>query len=239
MHLEFYRTFKVLGIFLCYPTEEWLSGVDELCDIIRTEKLLNDTDISEIVKFTQELSGADLLEVQENYVDMFDRVRSLSLHLFEHVHGESRDRGQAMVDLADVYKEKGFVLGKTELPDYLPVFLEFLSSLPKDEAIEMLSDTAHILKGLGKRLAERGSSYNTIFNSLIKLAGIAPEKVEERVIIPQSFAQMDKEWEEKPIDFLGAEEPKAGGCGSGGCSSGGCGGGAKKPIENMTQGAKL
>lgn len=241
MHLEFYRTFKALGIFLWYPTEEWLSGVDSLCNIIKDEKLLNNDDILAVTKFAKDLASGDLLEAQENYVDTFDRIRSLSMHLFEHVHGESRDRGQAMVDLAEVYKEKGFVLGKSELPDYLPVFLEYLSHLPKDEAIEMLSDTTNILKGLGKRLTERGSPYSSVFNILIKLAGAVPEKAEVRNIAPMSLAQIDKEWEEKPIEFMGAEDPKnstSGGCGSGGCGGGGCGG-TQKPIEKMKQGATL
>ncbi len=240
MHHNTYNSFKVLGIMLCYPSPEWISGIDELAKIIEDEKLLSAEDILAVKNFSYELKHSDLFSVQENYVDTFDRIRSLSLHLFEHVHGESRDRGQAMIDLLEVYKEKGMELGKSELPDYLPVFLEYLSLLPKDEAIEMLTDTVKILKSLGKRLAERGSNYSVIFNSLIKLAGEQPEKVEKKSnIITPSFQQIDKEWEEKPVDFMGAEAPKSGGCGGGGCGSGGCGGGIQKPIEKTIQGAAL
>ncbi|MEQ1788895.1 MAG: nitrate reductase molybdenum cofactor assembly chaperone [Rickettsiales bacterium] len=232
-----YKTFKALGIFLCYPNEDWLAGGDDLCALIEQEKLLSAKDAKEIRNFIENLSARDLLDAQEEYVDLFDRVRSLSLHLFEHVHGESRDRGQAMVDLAERYKESGFALSANELPDYLPVFLEYLSSLPKEQALEEIADTSHILVALGKKLAESGSPYSLVFNSLIHLAGSQPAKVEKIIKIePISFAEMDKEWEDKPIDFMGAEAPdskSSGGCSSGGCSSGGCG----SKTTQRTQGA--
>ena len=226
MHHNTYNSFKVLGIMLCYPSSEWISGIDELVKIIEDEKLLSVEDILAIKNFSYELKNTDLFQSQENYVDTFDRIRSLSLHLFEHIHGESRDRGQAMIDLLEVYKEKNMELSKSELPDYLPVFLEYLSLLQKDEAIEMLTDPIKILKSVGKRLAERGSNYSVIFDSLIKLTGEVPEKAEKKnIVIAPSFQQIDKEWEEKPIDFMGAEAPKSGGCGGGGmgCSCSGSG----------------
>jgi nitrate reductase delta subunit len=160
------------------------------------------------------------------------------LHLFEHVHGDSRDRGQAMVDLTERYKEQGFELAASELPDYLPIFLEYLSFLPKEAALEDLAETGAIIAGLGRRLAERGSPYSAVFNCLIRLSGGVPAKVTQMIdkTMP-SFEQMDKEWEEKQIEFLGAEAPEVksgGGCGGGnggGCSSGGCGGKSAKPTE--------
>lgn len=215
MHHNNYRSFKALGIMLCYPSDEWVYDIYNLYQVIEDEKLLRVQDLQLIKDFVLELQSKDLLEAQEDYVENFDRVRSLSLHLFEHIHGESRDRGQAMVDLSEIYKEKGFSLDKSELPDYLPVFLEHLSYLPKDEAIEMLKEPIKILKALGKRLAERGSCYSIIFDSLLKIAGEEPEKVEKRRAVKISHEQLDKEWEEKPIIFLGAEAPnsKAGKCG--------------------------
>lgn len=231
------KTFKALGILVCYPTEEWRAGAGELSELIAKESLVSKDDALNLCSFADVLQNRDLLELQEEYVELFDRVRSLSLHLFEHVHGESRDRGQAMVDLAERYKEQGFALAASELPDYLPVFLEYLSTLPVDTALEELAETGHILAALGKRLDERGSIYHLVMDSLIRLAGRTPERVTRRDIVPQSFEQMDKEWEEKPIDFLGAEAPQAGGCGGsgGGCASGGCGGGAP---QKMMQGAR-
>jgi nitrate reductase delta subunit len=232
-----YKTFKALGILLWYPNEEWLSGAADVCDLIAQEALVSKEQLAGLRSLAAQLQGEDLLDLQEEYVDTFDRVRSLSLHLFEHVHGDSRDRGQAMVDLAERYKEQGFSLAAGELPDYLPVFLEYLSMLPKEEALEELAETGHIIAALGKRLAERGSPYSAVFDAIMLLAGKTPEKVERKEPVVLDFAQLDKEWEEKPIDFLGAEAPKAGGCG-GGCSSGGCGGGTPQPLEKMMQGAR-
>jgi len=242
MHPRNYKTFKALGIFLWYPSEEWLKGAKDLCTLIEQEGLLNPHDAKAIRAFAADLASCDLFEIQETYVETFDRVRSLSLHLFEHVHGESRDRGQAMVDLAEMYKEQGFALAKSELPDYLPVFLEYLSALPVEEALEMLGDTAHVLAAIGKRLAERGSPYHVIFDSLVRLTGRQPEKVTQKMAPPPvNFVQLDKEWEDRPVDFMGAEPPKAGGCGGGGggCGSGGCGGGKPKPlVDPVTEGAR-
>lgn len=228
MYPETYKTFKALGILLWYPTEAWVKAAPELNAVIQQEAFLPEQDRNAISGLVEYLTQQDLFDVQEAYVDTFDRIRSLSLHLFEHVHGESRDRGQAMVDLAEMYKEQGLAVDKNELPDYLPVFLEFLSVLPKEEAIEMLSDPAHVLTALGKRLAERGSPYQAVFDALIRLTGRQPEKAERKAPVMPTLEQMDKEWEEKPIEFMGATAPEAttaGGCGSGsGCGSGGCGG---------------
>lgn len=234
------KTFKALGILLWYPNEEWLTGAADVCDLIEQEALVSKEQLANLRSLITQLQGSDLLDLQEEYVDTFDRVRSLSLHLFEHVHGDSRDRGQAMVDLAERYKELGFSLAASELPDYLPVFLEYLSMLPKEEALEELTNTVHILAALGKRLAERGSPYSVVLDTLTVLAGKTPEKVERKEPVVVNFEQLDKEWEEKPIDFLGAEAPKVGGCGGngGGCGSGGCGGGTQHPQQKMMQGAR-
>lgn len=211
------KTFKALGILLWYPNEEWLTGVSDLCDIIKQEALVSKEQLASLRSLVTQLQESDLLDLQEEYVDTFDRIRSLSLHLFEHVHGDSRDRGQAMVDLAERYKEQGFSIATSELPDYLPVFLEYISMLPQEEALEELANTSHILVALGKRLAERGSPYSVVLDTLTLLAGKTPEKVERKEAVVVNFEQLDKEWEEKPIDFLGAETPKTGGCGGGAC----------------------
>ncbi len=221
-----YSTFKALGVMLWYPTAQWLSGINELYDLVAQEKLIHGEDLVKLHAFTTQLAEMDILEAQESYVDTFDRIRSLALHLFEHVHGDSRDRGQAMVDLTTVYQEHGFALSKGELPDYLPAFLEFLTYLPKADAFEMLADTGHILVSLGKRLDERESPYLAVFNGLIRLAGRVPEPaIRKTGAVFPSFEMLDKDWEDKPIDFMGAEEPKTdGGCSSSPASSGGCGG---------------
>src|SRR3546814_637451 len=80
------------------------------------------------------LGEGDLIDLQENYVATFDRRAAHSLHLFEHIHGESRDRGQALIDLRQEYINHGLLPDTNELPDYIPLFLEFLGQIPQDEA---------------------------------------------------------------------------------------------------------
>ena len=117
-----------------------------------------------------DLAGRDIYDLQERYFALFDRSRSLSLHLFEHVHGESRDRGQAMADLIALYRSHGLELTAGELPDFLPLFLEFISLLPEDEARALLAESASILRALADRLATRRSAYAVVFQALAAMA---------------------------------------------------------------------
>ena len=126
------KTLKVLGMLLTYPETELSSAWPEMLPVLKQEKWLADKTLLAIENMAAWLTLTDLLDVQEEYVDLFDRTPSLSLHLFEHVHGESRERGQAMVDLSELYKQKGFEISGAEMPDYLPLFLEYLSTQPID-----------------------------------------------------------------------------------------------------------
>ncbi len=123
-----------------------------------------------------DLRGHDLYELQERYVLLFDRTRSLSLHLFEHVHGESRDRGQAMVDLRALYGSKGLVGAENELPDFTPLFLEFLSTLDPAEALPLLGEPAHVFMALAERLHKRKSPYEAVFRALTAIAKAQPDE---------------------------------------------------------------
>jgi nitrate reductase delta subunit len=131
----------------------------------------------------QRLARTELMELQEQYVAIFDRGRALSLHLFEHIHGESRDRGQAMVNLLEVYRRHGFELDARELPDYLPLFLEYLAQRPAEEALELLAETAHVLTCWVRGWPKRGNDYHTVFDALTVLVAnrrTAPTSVSRR-----------------------------------------------------------
>ncbi len=161
--------------------------------------------------FVNRLERTDLMELQERYVATFDRGRALSLHLFEHVHGQSRDRGQAMVNLLEVYRRHGFELSARELPDYIPLFLEYLAQRPAEEALELLAEAMHVLSLLGARLAERGSDYHAIFDALAALVG-EPAEIEDirRQAATEgpdeTIVNMDKIWEEEAVTFLANQE---------------------------------
>ena len=209
------KTLKVISRLLCYPRVDLLGALDELVAVVEEERLLPSSLRRRIGALIAELRITDVYVLQEDYVNLFDRGRAVSLHLFEHVHGESRDRGQAMVDLVDLYRRHGFELSARELPDYLPLFLEFLSERPQAEARELLGDAAPVLALIGERLALRGSRYAALFDALLAFAG-APENLDE--IRSQAAAEgpdetvvnMDKYWEEEAVTFLAP-----GGCGSG------------------------
>jgi nitrate reductase molybdenum cofactor assembly chaperone NarJ/NarW len=204
------KTFKILGLLATYPTRELQESMQDLKTVLTDESLLPRKFEKALVDFMDELAARNLLEAQEDYVSLFDRGRGHSLYLFEHIHGESRDRGQAMVDLIDHYKEKGLDLTARELPDYLPLFLEFLSLCQPAEAQENLGDVVHIIAAISAKLKKRGSGYHVVFKALARLtdAQIDQEFVRNALIEEEarddSLEALDKEWEESPaFDGIG------------------------------------
>lgn len=197
-------TFKLLGLLLSYPSEGLQQHMGEAKSAIADEGLIPTKIQKPLFAFMDDLARRNLMRVQEEYVALFDRGRTHSLYLFEHIHGESRDRGQAMVDLTDHYKAHGYTLSATELPDYLPLFLEFLSQVPADEAQELLGETIHIIAGVGAKLKTKKCGYHHVYRALEALSKV---KVDEK-FLEQAAAEaekedtsleaLDKEWEEAP-----------------------------------------
>lgn len=196
------KTFKALGALLAYPEADLIAALDEIEQVIIAEGLLPKVQVAALRRFTDTLRHVELMSLQERYVELFDRVRSLSLHLFEHVHGESRDRGQAMVDLSALYAQQGLTLANHELPDFLPAFLEYLSLLPYKDAVTQLEDTVRILDGIAARLAKRGSHYAAVFNALLTLTGqrgVTHTVVDDAEISKEDDPnELDKTWAEAP-----------------------------------------
>jgi nitrate reductase delta subunit len=212
------KTFKALSALLTYPTEELKQAAGEIGQAIAAEGIIPARDRAGLDRLIEEIATRDLYDLQERYTLLFDRSRSLSLHLFEHVHGESRDRGQAMLDLAALYEKHGFRVAANELPDYLPMFLEFLSLLPANEAKEMLEEPAHILAALEARLNKRKSIYASVFRALKGLSRgkFSAAQLAELVAgddAPDDLAALDAEWEETAVTF-GPGDPTAGSCGT-------------------------
>jgi nitrate reductase delta subunit len=198
------KTFKALSALLSYPTEESQQASGDMCAVLRKEALLQAETQNAIEQFCADFAAADLYDLQERYVELFDRSRSLSLYLFEHVHGEGRDRGQAMIDLKALYEKHGLLCPSNELPDFLPLFLEFLSILPTEEARKLLGQIDHIRSALGERLAKRQTPYAILFNALGELA-VAPEDVQALAQLPDEdpndLAALDAQWEDEPVTF--------------------------------------
>lgn len=207
------RILKVISLLLDYPDEALVEGREELEQAIIQAREISPQQRGALFELLELICSNDLMDGQEHYGALFGRGRSLSLLLFEHVHGESRDRGQAMVDMLAQYEAAGFVLCIKELPDYLPLYLEFLSTREDIEAREGLADVAHLLALLAARLEERESVYASCFRALLQIAGAEPQQAvaglrEQVTREPRddSLEALDKVWEEEAVDFLKAEQ---------------------------------
>lgn len=219
------KLLKVISLLMDYPSKELFEGTTfaDCEQIIRTSPLISPEIRRDIIALIHDIQAMGEMEAGARYDGLFERGRSLSLWLFEHVHGESRDRGQAMVDLMAQYEQAGFEIGVKELPDYLPMYLEFLAyqavatgDIPQIR--EDLADISHILVVLSARLIDKNSPYVSLFKALLQIAGEPFELIDEelekmhqaqaKTIAPaeDSTEAIDKEWEEEMVDFLGAEQ---------------------------------
>jgi nitrate reductase delta subunit len=210
-------TYSALALLLTYPTAEMQGLMPAVAETLDADRRIPPPVRRALRRLAGDIAAADLYEAQEAYVWLFDRTRSLSLNLYEHVHGESRDRGQAMVTLLELYRSKGLELSANELPDYLPVFLEFLSTQPDAEAASLLGEAAHVLTALAERLHKRDSAYRAVFGAL---AALAADEADAEALAslmnepddnPDDLAAMDRLWAETAVTFGPAEVgcPKA------------------------------
>lgn len=191
---------KVIALLMEYPDEPlWQSG-EELMPLVAREA-------PQLTGFVDQLLSAKLLDKQAEWGEVFDRGRATSLMLFEHVHAESRDRGQAMVDLMTQYEQAGLQLDCRELPDYLPLYLEYLSTRSPAEARQGLLDIAPILALLGGRLKERQAPWSQLFDALLAICGspLRSDSVTRQVASEQrddTPEAMDAVWEEEQVKFI-------------------------------------
>jgi nitrate reductase delta subunit len=201
------RTYRALAALIAYPTEALQAATGEIAAVLAEEGLVPTPRRAAIDDLLAELAGRDIYDLQERYFALFDRSRTLSLHLFEHVHGESRDRGQAMADLIALYRGHGFEPTASELPDFLPLFLEFLSLLPGNEAQALLAEPAGILQVLAERLAARKSTYAAVFQALATLANApAIDLPDTGAEDPDDLVTLDAAWEEAAVHFGPGEQ---------------------------------
>jgi nitrate reductase delta subunit len=204
------QIFRVLSALLCYPEPDLLDALKELAGALDAECTLPPVARCALVDFMTRLGMTDPLDAQESYVALFDRNRSLSLHLYEHVHGESRERGEAMVRLAALYKLHGLHIAANELPDYLPLYLEFLSLLPGETARSLLAEAVHVIAALADKLEARGSDYAAVLRAIEALAArpaaaASVEDVRGR-LDPEAddLTALDRQWEDEVVRFAAA-----------------------------------
>lgn len=194
------RILKIIALLIEYPDDALWESRDEALSLIAQ-------DAPQLLPFAQEHLGAALLDKQAQWCEVFERGRATSLLLFEHVHAESRDRGQAMVDLMNQYEKAGLQLDCRELPDYLPLYLEYLSIISDDEAREGLQNVAPILALIGGRLKQRDVPQYQLFDALLALAAskLTSDSVTRQVATEQrddTRQALDAVWEEEQVKFI-------------------------------------
>ena len=199
------KSLHLLSLLLQYPSKDLQSVSGEIRQRLNDDRSLQAKSVEALNPLLTRLATSDIYDAQEAYVELFDRGRAHSLHLFEHVHGESRDRGQAMVDLRERYLAAGLEPTGNELPDYLPLFLDYCSTLPDEAARDMLAEPGVVLVALAARLAEKGSDYAPLFALLCDIAGVEMDEEAKNALPPaedpESLEELDAQWEEEEIRF--------------------------------------
>ncbi|ABI56354.1 nitrate reductase molybdenum cofactor assembly chaperone [Alkalilimnicola ehrlichii MLHE-1] len=209
------KTLKAISVLMDYPSEAAQAHADSLIALFQADESLTPETRQGLTALVRRLRDSDLLDLQADYSALFDRSRALSLYLFEHLHGESRDRGQAMVELINFYQEEGLVIDSRELPDYVPLFLEFCSRLERPAALSWLMEAHYLLQKLHGRLQERECDYQWLFKALLDTAGLetADEQMQRQLQQEErddTAEALDRVWAEEPVTF----GPTAGGCGA-------------------------
>jgi nitrate reductase delta subunit len=197
-------TFRALSALLSYPRPELKAETGAAAHILRSEGILTGSHLEKVCQFLARIVVTPQLEAESSWIDAFDRGRSTSLYLFEHIHGESRDRGQAMVRLLARYRAHGLELQSVELPDFLPLFLEFLSTCRQDEATKYLSEVGDIVARIGQRLRKRGAPHACLLEAIASLvSGNTHDEASEasQEDRDDSPAALDAAWEESPVTF--------------------------------------
>lgn len=197
---------KVISRLLDYPTQDLLDNSQHLVEAAASTKYLPPEMRKALVALIEKQAATDIYDLQADYDGLFERGRYVSLLIFEHVHGESRDRGQAMVDLLEMYKQKGFDLDSRQMPDYLPLFLEYLSEQEEMYAREWLADVSQVLALLEERLKQRGSEQSILLSSLLIISGAKVDLEEIQNIVSKeqpddTLEAIDQAWEDKEIRF--------------------------------------
>lgn len=209
------KILSLLSRLIDYPTEHLFAHQQDIMQFIQQDEFLDDEQKTGLLAFVDKRFNGDLLDWQSEYDGLFERGRMLSLLLYEHIHGESRDRGQAMVDLLKQYRAAGLDIGVHELPDYIPLFVEFASTQGEENAKGWLQDVAPILALLAVRLQKRDSNYVALFTSLLQISGASIDMQDIALQVKNEKRDdtkkaMDKVWEEEAVTFGG--DAVNGGC---------------------------
>ncbi|PMS23623.1 nitrate reductase molybdenum cofactor assembly chaperone [Trinickia dabaoshanensis] len=197
----FATTLRALSYLMRYPDTQWRSHLDEVGEAIVDANALSHARLERVGALIEQIRQADALDAEAAYVELFDRGRGTALHLFEHVHGDSRERGPAMLDLIATYEQAGLAMRTDELPDHLTVLLEYASTQPREAAVALLGEVAHILRRIHGAVDKRGSAYAAVLGALLELAGKRADALEP-ALEAEAEPDLDETWQE-PAAFDG------------------------------------
>lgn len=207
----------ILSSLLRYPDDALRADLPDIAAAIATAEFAA-RDRRALERLVRRLAAGDPLDRQEDFVRLFDRGRATSLHLFEHVHGDTRNRGPAMVELVAIYDANGFAMVGNELPDYLPMVLEFCAAAPTDTAANLLAQAGPLLQQIHAKLMSRGLSSSRGYAAV--LAAVLAEAALSPVTLPtdandqadeDDLAAIDAAYEDEPVVFGPESDPdKAG-----------------------------
>lgn len=151
--------YKLLSVLLDYPNQELFDNLPEIRQVLDDCKDFNEAERSTVRKFLAWLESADSTDIQADYVQTFDLTPEHSLHLTHHLFGDDKNRGPALIDLTELYKDYGVEAVANELPDYLPLILEFVAYQEEGEAQTFLSDAVKVFAVLAANLEKAKSPY--------------------------------------------------------------------------------
>lgn len=195
---------KALACLLLYPDAVLKDNLQEIKEAVAESTLANDQkETLEI--FINHMIETPMADLQKEYVATFDIGKKASLNLFEHMHGDSRERGSAMINLKKLYEERGLTIESNEFPDYLPMFLEFLSGLNDAEAQALLDGAARHIAAIDVALKKEESPWAVVTGAIMSLTAMKTSEVkfERDDLLPTTEAESF----DSPVRFGGNADP--------------------------------
>jgi len=151
--------YTILSRLLDYPDSDLKGNLDVIDEVLEKDSHITEQEHTAITAFIEQMRQKSLMELQQDYVQIFDMVPEHSLHLTHHLFGDDRGRGPALVDLSEHYKGMGLGMKVGEIPDYLPLILEYVSTLDEIAARIFLADAGKVLTVIAANLEKSGSHY--------------------------------------------------------------------------------
>lgn len=199
------KELKAFSLLLMYPEKSVLSALSEIRLAIEQSLKISEEDKKNLNGFLNYLAGNSLADIQETYVETFEVGRAASLNLFEHFCGDSRDRGASMTNLMHMYEEHGLKLKTNELPDYLPVLLDFLSGLSWEDAVTWIHSAAPHITKIDIELQKRESPWRAITSTLLHIGKAATK--EAMPTREDLLPTIEADWFDAPVTFAASQDP--------------------------------